>query len=48
MSKFLLIKKGGKSNVTSKGQIKSEWIYVIINFPKNEPKNLKDFCPVSL
>ena len=32
---------------TSKGQIKSEWIYEIINFPKNEPKNLKDFCPES-
>ena len=29
-----------------KGQIKSEWIYEIINFPKNEPKNLKDFCPM--
>ena len=28
-----------------KGQIKSEWIYEIINFLKNEPKNLKDFCP---
>ena len=30
----------------SKGQIKSEWIYEIINFPKNEPKDLKDFCPM--
>ena len=29
-----------------KGQIKSEWIYETINFPKNEPKNLKDFCPM--
>ena len=31
----------------TKGQIKSEWIYEIINFPKNDPKNLKDFCPES-
>ena len=30
-----------------KGQIKSEWIYEIINFQKNDPKNLKDFCPKS-
>ena len=29
-----------------KGQIKSEWIYEITNFPKNYPKNLKDFCPM--
>ena len=28
------------------GQIKSEGIYEIINFPKNEPINLKDFCPI--
>ena len=30
----------------TKGQIKSELIYEIINFPKNDPKNLKDFCPM--
>ena len=30
----------------TKGQIKSEWINEIINFPKNDPKNLKDFCPM--
>ena len=30
----------------AKGQIKSEWIYEIINFPKNEPKNVKDFGPI--
>ena len=30
-----------------KGQIKSEWIYEIINFLKNDPKNLKDFCQES-
>ena len=29
-----------------KGQIKSEWIYEIINFPRNDPKKLKDFCPM--
>ena len=29
-----------------KGQIKSEWISEIINSPKNEPKHLKDFCPM--
>ena len=28
--------------VVTKGQIKSEWILKIINFPKYEPKNLKD------
>ena len=33
--------------VTLKGQIKSEWIYEIVNFPKNDPKNLKDFYPES-
>ena len=27
----------------AKGQIKSEWIYEIINFPKNDPNYLKDF-----
>ena len=30
----------------SKGQIKSEWIYEIINFPKTKPIYLKDFCPL--
>ena len=35
-----------KKIVTNKGQIKSEWIYEIINFPKHDPKNLKDFCPM--
>ena len=30
-----------------KGQINSEWIYEIINFPKNDPKNIKDLCPES-
>ena len=28
-----------------KGQIISECIYEIIDFPKNPPKNLIDFCP---
>ena len=35
-----------KHKASAKGQIKSEWIYEIINFPKNDPKNLKDFCPM--
>ena len=30
-----------------KGQIKSEWIYEVIDFPKYQLKNLKDFCPES-
>ena len=30
----------------SKGQIKSEWTYEIINLLKNDPKHLKDFCPI--
>ena len=29
-----------------KGQIKSEWIYEIINFPKNDQKDFKDFYPM--
>ena len=29
-----------------KGQIKSERVYKLINFPNNDPKNLKDFCPM--
>ena len=29
-----------------KGQIKSEWIFQIINFPKNYSKHLKDSCPM--
>ena len=33
-------------NAGTKGQINSEWIYEIINFPKNDLKNLKDFCPL--
>ena len=33
-----------KCDVYTKAQIKSEWVYEIINFPKNELKNLKDFC----
>ena len=30
--------------IAIKGQIKSEWIYEIINFPKIDPKDLNDFC----
>ena len=29
-----------------KVKIQSEWIYETINFAKNNPKNLKDFCPM--
>ena len=52
-SKFMLRKERGLLNKRwdsryfhPKGQIKSEWIYKIINFPKNDPKNLKDICPM--
>ena len=31
-----------------KGQIKSEWIYEVIDFPNYQLKNLKDFCPKSV
>ena len=31
---------------TAKGQIMSEWIYEVTNFPKNDLKDLKDFCPM--
>ena len=34
-----------KSLLHSKSLIKSEWFYEIINFPKYQLKNLKDFCP---
>ena len=33
--------------VFTKGQIKSEWIYEVIDFPNQQLKNLKDFCPES-
>ena len=32
----------------TKGQIKSEWIYEVIEFPNYQLKNLKDFWPKSL
>ena len=32
-----------QATAVPKGQIKSEWIYEIINFQKNDPKILKDF-----
>ena len=32
--------------IAIKGQIKSEWIYEIINFPKIAQNNSKDFCPM--
>ena len=35
-------------SVSTKGQIMSECIYEIIDFPKYHRKNLIDFCPESL
>ena len=35
-----------QATAVPKGQIKSEWIYEIINYPKNDTKNLKDFFPM--
>ena len=32
----------------AKGQLKSEWIYEVINFSNYQLQNLKDFCPESL
>ena len=37
--------KFGQKQFTVKGQIKSECIYEIIDFPKYHRKNLIDFCP---
>ena len=34
--------------ILTKGQIKSEWSYEIIDFPNKQLKNLKDFCPKNL
>ena len=31
----------------TKGQIKSEWIYEVSDFPNQQLQNLKDFCPES-
>ena len=33
--------------VVGKGQIKSERIYEVIDFPNYQLKNLKDLCPES-
>ena len=46
MSKALYIKYV-VITANTKGQIKSEWIYDVINFPNYQRKNLKDFCPES-
>ena len=32
-----------QKSVEDKGQIKSEWIYEVIDFPNEQLKNLKDF-----
>ena len=29
----------------AKGQLISEWLFGVLNFPKKQRKNLKDFCP---
>ena len=29
----------------SKGQLISEWLFDVLNFPKNQYKNLMNFCP---
>ena len=34
------------TKINPKGWINSVWIYEIINFPKNDSKSLKDFCPM--
>ena len=31
--------------VSSKGQLISEWLFDVLNFPKNQRKNLMNFCP---
>ena len=31
--------------VASKGQLISEWLFGVHNFPKKQLKNLKDICP---
>ena len=28
-----------------KGQLISEWLFDVLNFPKNQRKNLMNFCP---
>ena len=43
---LLVGRKPGPPLLVLKGQIKSEWIYEIINFPKYEPRQLKDYCPM--
>ena len=30
---------------TTKGQLISEWLFDFLNFPKNQRKNLMNFCP---
>ena len=29
----------------NKGQVISEWNFDVLNFPKNQQKNLMNFCP---
>ena len=37
-------KNPARLGLITKCQIRSEWIYEIINFPKTDPNNLKDIC----
>ena len=36
---------GGKFNATPKGQLISELLFGVFNFPKKQRKNLMNFCP---
>ena len=38
----------GELPISVKGQIKSEWIYELIDFSNYQLKNFKDFCPKNL
>ena len=49
--KFIYYEKARKFDeitlfyITFKGQLISEWLFCVLNLPKKQPKNLKDFCP---
>ena len=34
-----------KTNLLTKGQLISEWLFGVFNFPKIKRKNLMNFCP---
>ena len=33
------------ATAAGKGQLITKLLFGVLNFPKNQPKNLKDFCP---